>query len=920
MLSLILPMWGSAQIPFEETAKAFQIAIKKDNANYDSLRVQFEIQYEDSLKICANKNYFLIAIGKYLYSKLRDEDHIVLQRDTILPLQLDCLGETDFMVAGTYAKIGDSFKYLGRLEEAGVWFNKLMEFYHKRSQFDTNAAHRILTAGDFFNSKLDLKKAEIYYNLAEQIMIEVPGSENVTIQKILIRKAKLLTRKGFYNLALDVLNQSLELYNKDKTQYSLRDLNALYSELAVTYRNLEMWDEAEECIKKAISLCYEYKKVEIPLVAGQNNIFAFILKDQGKFENAKAVLNQVLIDFENQLSVQRLGGVYENLADVYFEEGNFKAALDYYQKSLSYFMEVEQSNNLSNPTIKNGKILNEVTTQRVLGLKSKALLSYGINSNDEKALIATIDASLKADSLMQNIIRKDFEEDSYQVLISPSRQYYSSGINAAILLYEKTKIEKNLLLAHNICSRYKSQLLNRSINIKTKKKSIFNEEQRKEERHLSKVMKNAEKDYLKALQKNTNKALISKTNQDYFAAKFAHEKFLTENKVLEALEESGFKSIPLVSQLQDKLKDDEALLEYFISETDIFSFLISKSGIKYNKIVLDEKAIYDYHKWISTGKGGDAQSFSNKILEVLKKANIENINNLTIIPDQDLLTIPFEAMPFDNSQMMNGRFSISYDYSTSFFNKERNSRPNRGVLAMGSSYTSSEFKKNIEFEKNPISELKYAIKEVKNVNDVFGGKLLIDSDATKSAFINNESDYSIMHLALHSQINATYPDQSSLIFESDSSDFHLNASSIYDLDLNTDLTVLSACNAAVGQVNSGDGIRSITRSFIHAGSNSVVTTLWEAPDISTSTILKDFYQQLKEGKGKASALRTAKLNYYNNASPSFKHPKYWAHLVLVGDRSPLKISTGSLNGLPWKWGIIGLFVIGLLFLLMRKKK
>ena len=120
------------------------------------------------------------------------------------------------------------------------------------------------------------------------------------------------------------------------------------------------------------------------------------------------------------------------------------------------------------------------------------------------------------------------------------------------------------------------------------------------------------------------------------------------------------------------------------------------------------------------------------------------------------------------------------------------------------------------------------------------------------------------------------------------------------------MTVLSACNTAVGKINPGDGVRSLTRSFIHAGSSSVLTTLWEAPDVSTSQIIQTFYEEIKSGADKDVALRNAKLNYLENIQPSFRHPKYWAHLVLVGDRSSVVLG----GGLPL-WAI-SLVLIGLL--------
>jgi CHAT domain-containing protein len=98
------------------------------------------------------------------------------------------------------------------------------------------------------------------------------------------------------------------------------------------------------------------------------------------------------------------------------------------------------------------------------------------------------------------------------------------------------------------------------------------------------------------------------------------------------------------------------------------------------------------------------------------------------------------------------------------------------------------------------------------------------------------------------------------------------------LHLNADLVTLSACNTGVGPVGE-EGVASIVNAFIEAGSQSVVSTLWELEDHATAHLMTTFYGHLGRHEEKAEALRQAQLEMLNSGSP----PYYWAGFVLAGN-------------------------------------
>lgn len=91
----------------------------------------------------------------------------------------------------------------------------------------------------------------------------------------------------------------------------------------------------------------------------------------------------------------------------------------------------------------------------------------------------------------------------------------------------------------------------------------------------------------------------------------------------------------------------------------------------------------------------------------------------------------------------------------------------------------------------------------------------------------------------------------------------LTAQEIFTLEMNADLVTLSACESGVNDNKPGDELIGLTRALIYAGTPSVLVSLWSVDEVSTSILMSRFYQKLKEGLNKASALQQAQLEVQN---------------------------------------------------------
>jgi CHAT domain-containing protein len=130
---------------------------------------------------------------------------------------------------------------------------------------------------------------------------------------------------------------------------------------------------------------------------------------------------------------------------------------------------------------------------------------------------------------------------------------------------------------------------------------------------------------------------------------------------------------------------------------------------------------------------------------------------------------------------------------------------------------------------------------------------------------------------------------------------------IYNLNLSAELTVLSACETALGKDVKGEGLVGLTHSFLSAGSKSVVASLWKVDDRATAVFMAKFYEaMLQEGMAPADSLREAKLRMMHDKQ--WSAPYYWAGFVLQGEyENHIEVDRYSSMRLP----VIVLFLLSL---------
>ena len=187
-----------------------------------------------------------------------------------------------------------------------------------------------------------------------------------------------------------------------------------------------------------------------------------------------------------------------------------------------------------------------------------------------------------------------------------------------------------------------------------------------------------------------------------------------------------------------------------------------------------------------------------------------------------------------------------------------------------------------------IMPLKYSGQEVANITKLMKGTSIYGKKATEQKFMELAPTYRIIHLASHSKVNPQSSNYSFLAFSEIKDSIEnelLYVRELYNLSLNADMVVLSACETGLGEIQRGEGIISLARAFSYAGAKSIITTLWQVNDQKTKILMIDFYKYLRRGLPKQEALWRAKLDFMRKTSSD---PYFWAGFIGIGNMMPIQ--------------------------------
>jgi len=161
---------------------------------------------------------------------------------------------------------------------------------------------------------------------------------------------------------------------------------------------------------------------------------------------------------------------------------------------------------------------------------------------------------------------------------------------------------------------------------------------------------------------------------------------------------------------------------------------------------------------------------------------------------------------------------------------------------------------------------------------------LVDEGFTLAKLNHKLTDeqYSIIHIASHGQFDKDVKNTFVLTYDSKLTLNDLEAlirPSQYR-GRPVELLVLSACQTAAGDDRAALGLAGVA---VKAGARSALATLWFVNDQSTSTLITEVYNQLRQTPpvSKAKALQAAQTKLLSDRR--YRHPCYWSPYLIIGN-------------------------------------
>ncbi len=339
-------------------------------------------------------------------------------------------------------------------------------------------------------------------------------------------------------------------------------------------------------------------------------------------------------------------------------------------------------------------------------------------------------------------------------------------------------------------------------------------------------------------------------------------------------------SIVSVEQVREVLPRNATLVEYFIARDEIMVFLISKDRAEVRRHLstlsrvqhLQERLRLQLDKFLV---GVD---YVNEYAPQLKESTLKHLQDmymelvepfvadlktrhLIIVPHGPLHYFPFHAF-FNGKEYLIDRFTISYAPSASVFRYCGQRKPvrNPNPLIVGV----------------PDKSAPLIAREIRNLRQLVpDGNFFVGRRATRNSFRREAAEASFVHVATHAVFRSDSPMFSSFKL----SDGWITALDLYSMQCKTNLVTLSGCKSGISQIAGADELLGLMRGFLYAGARSLLLSLWDVNDRSTSLFMNSFYEAWLGGASKSQALRTAIRKLREKDS----HPYFWAPFVLVGN-------------------------------------
>lgn len=585
------------------------------------------------------------------------------------------------------------------------------------------------------------------------------------------------------------------------------------------------------------------------------------------------------------------------------------------QPIISSLCRSKQSNS-KKPTI--GDVLDLTSFRRdyafidLAQLANLFTLSYE-RSKKVKHLNYAFQLHVKIDSL----IYKNASIERENIILNFTKDYvwnvYSNAVRVCSYLYEEKQNRLYLDKMNDFIERQKYTYGYKNAQLINKAKDYNIPEQWMQ--HYIEIKKESSA-ILKSEKLNQNQEkrlqiLLEKESKFLTRIKEAHPVFYNRQLLHHA---------PSIDEIQKSLlKKNQSILQFHISTNkdlgETFNFqhrllLINKDTVIEHTFEADsilDKNIEYFKHLTARGNPTDAKQIpiyiqqANELYQKLLDPLEEYFKDeLIIIPSNKLNGVVFEALltskkgtHYQNFPYLIHEKKIKYLPTLKLLTPpEKHPLINSSPKILAYAYSDMDDNRMAALSRDSLlKELPGSPLELKSIENYFqNGDLTLryGTESKKDDFLKHSNEkYDILHLASHASSDPNNRLNNKIYFKPSSKE-DKNKNTLYgyeiaSLGIKCDLAVLSACETAAGTIHKGEGVFSLSNTFLQAGAKNVISSHWKINDDRTSVLMEIFYKNLSQGLSPSEALHQAKKQYIKTEDQYLAHPRYWSPMVSWGN-------------------------------------
>lgn len=873
-----------------------------------------------------------------VYDKMSEYDKALENYEKALEIRLKLVGQNHPLTANSYTNIGTVYKMKNEYDTALDYFSKsLTVFRNVFGEQHENVAVVYENTGLVYYELSQLEKALEYQLKALEIRRNIFGENHIETADSYKNIGGIYYRNGQYKKAIEYFEKALRI-QKPLLGEKHTSIAALYENIGVAYSDINEYDKAEENLLNALKIKKEIVGEQTILVATSYSNLATVYDDKGEHQRALDYHIKALEIRKDVLGEKHrdVASSYLNIASNYFQSSaNLNKTLHYYHLAMVACMrDFSDTTDVTRvPAMQN--YVEPFTLLKVLSRKALVLLLKG----PEYYQVA-LQHYQAADTLITQTRYEIATEADKLALGQRADEVYDMAISAAFLLaaYQPNKAAYYNEQAFYFLERTKATVLLESLaGANALRFGGIPDNLLQEETNL----RNTIALYQKLLIKQQDSLQQALLQNKLFAARQSHDSLISvfEDQYPKYYNLKYNNQQVALNDLQSVLDENTVLLNYRLeNDTTIIVFVVSHNGLQVHTThtARDSQGIendmYMLEIPLSDPDPRYYRAYTKpaaKFYELLFPFELdESVENLIIVPDGVLSTIPFEALLTEKVTESNPDFStlpylirdytISYAYSATlfyrtFYEKTETPRAPYDFLALAPVFDNQNTAGLTRRTRQLYEELAVAgdsvhrafsltgeyinplpgtLTEVTTIYEAFENQnfsaLLKTHQQANEAFVKSGElkNYHYLHFATHGRANMDHPELSSIFLAQDTTnqeDGMLYIGEMYGLELNAALTVLSACQTGVGKIEQGEGIIGLSRALLYAGTQNLIVSLWRVKDASTKQLMINFYTQLlnnTQAETYRQQLHQAKLELIN--SPHYAHPHFWSPFILVG--------------------------------------